>query len=243
MGCSIICRPVLRDCWIASERICMNQQEQGSDEMTARTDGAPSQVAPQGTIIFSRLCAAHDQATDALPELRKVTLGLLGRLYGSVSATTHPLPETTGLLNYADRWQLPPFPKSLDSRELTIDVILLRAEMLWIHLTCLQDPKLPIPAALYEQIKDFDAQVTASFVDPNNPSNPFQGMVQTLILAGNSHAKFADRADAAIHQALASGETKEAWRILRDEVGQVAVDAVIGFPQASALFERLSSAA
>jgi hypothetical protein len=115
--------------------------------------------------------------------------------------------------------------------------------MLWIHFTCLQDPKLPVPASLYEKIKDFESQITASFVDPTNPANPFKGMVQALMLAGNMHAKFTNRAEAVVYEALASGTTMKAWQILRDAVQEFAGDIDIGFPQANALLERRLPAA
>jgi hypothetical protein len=194
-----------------------------------------------GTIIFRGLLSSPSQAAEALTELRNVTLGLLGRLYGTLSSTAHPLTQPTTLRHYAERWQLPPLPETLESRELTIDLTLLRAEMLWIHLTCLQDPKLPIPGTTYEQVKEYDSQIAATYVAPDNRTNPFQGMTQSLIVAGNSHKKLAERTQATVQGALASGETKKAWLLLRDEVRETARE--VGFPQADALFRHLSTAA
>jgi hypothetical protein len=187
-------------------------------------------MAPTGAILSRGLAPKPHTTTTALGELRDVTCALLSRLYGVVSSAVHILPKPHSLARHAEEWQLPPLPRDLESRDLTIDDILLRAEMLWIHCKCLNGSDSSLPENVQAEVARIASQV--------EPSDAFKGFAQTLIVAASTHTTIAPRAETAIRDAIQSTETKYAWRRLRDEIQEIARE--LDFPQPTSLLHRTS---
>ncbi len=187
-------------------------------------------MAPTGAILSRDLTPKPPTTTTALEELQDVTFALLGRLYGVISSSAHVLPKPVTLAQHAEEWQLPPLPRDLESRELTIDDILLRAEMLWIHCRCLNESNPSVPENVQVEVARIASQV--------EPSEAFKGFAQTLIVAASTHTTIAPRAETAIRDAIQSTETKYAWRRLRDEIQEIARE--LDFPQPQSLLRRVT---
>ena len=187
-------------------------------------------MAPTGAILPRGLTPKPPTTATALEELQEVTFALLGRLYGVISGSVHTLPKPHNLAQHAEEWQLPPLPHDLNSRELTIDDILLRAEMLWIHCRCLNESAPSLPENVQVEVARIASRV--------EPCEAFKGFAQTLIVAALTHTTIAPRAETAIRDAIQSTETKYAWRRLRDEIQEIARE--LDFPQAQSLLGRVT---
>ena len=187
-------------------------------------------MAPTGAILPRGLTPKPPTTATALEELQEVTFALLGRLYGVISGSVHTLPKPHNLAQHAEEWQLPPLPHDLNSRELTIDDILLRAEMLWIHCRCLNESAPSLPENVQVEVARIASRV--------EPCEAFKGFAQTLIVAASTHTTIAPRAETAIRDAIQSTEAKYAWRRLRDEIQEIARE--LDFPQAQSLLGRVT---
>lgn len=169
---------------------------------------------------------------ETLDHMQGALSAVLGRVDASANKGMTRSPEQPhSLQELLHDWELPPIPRDPTSRELSIDESVLRLELTWIHLVCMQAPKQTPPEELEFEARKQEAALKKIFPSGNSTSAPFQGMVHALLIAQFAGRLSADRTKELITSALKSSDMGTTWRTLRVEIQELARQC--GFPSLS----------
>ncbi len=176
-----------------------------------------------------------DAASQTLTVIRKLAQALLSPIRQARVAselaehrdnTTHSLNDLSKLLS---EWRLPSPPANPFARELSLDDSLLRYELAWIHLACLQHCPSSSIEHLAQTAQRFEEMLDHKFLIVGWRASPFTGLVQAIEIARAAGTINETDSDSAIRGAFASSCRNDAWRILRVTVQHIA--ASCGFPR------------